>query len=384
MGARPTESTGFMSHLLVTNDYPPKLGGIQTYLWELWRRLPEGRARILTTTYDGDAEWDATQATPIQRADTVLLPLPHVRDRILKAADAMDAELIVLDPAHVVGLLGPSLGRPYAVIVHGAELAIPARTPGYGLGVRKVLRGAELIIAAGAYVAREAQALAPDVDVVDIPPGVDGHAFTPSTPEQRAAARKRLGLADDAEVVLHLSRLAPRKGADTLIKAVAELALSRPNLVGLIAGAGRDENRLRALAAGMHAPVRFLGRVPQEEMSATYGAADVFAHVCRNRWGGLEQEGFGIIFLEAAACGVPQIAGNSGGAGDAVLDGVTGYVIEPPNDAHAVARRLNELLDNPERAADMGRAARQRALLDFSYDDLAARLDNALVKAERA
>lgn len=372
-----------MSHLLVTNDYPPKLGGIQTYLWELWRRLPDGRARILTTTYDGAAEWDATQTTPIERADTVLLPLPHVRDRILRAADAMDADLIVLDPAHVVGLLGPSLGRPYAVIVHGAELAIPARTPGYGLGVRKVLRDAELIIAAGAYVAREAAALAPDVDVVDIPPGVDGNAFTPSTPEQRAATRKKLGLADDAEVVLHLSRLAPRKGADTLIKAVAELAPSRPNLVGLIAGAGRDEKRLRALAAGMHAPIRFLGRVLQDDMAATYGAADVFAHVCRNRWGGLEQEGFGIIFLEAAACGVPQIAGNSGGAGDAVLDGVTGHVIEPATDARAVARVLNNLLDRPDRALEMGRAARQRALLDFSYDDLAARLDNALVKAER-
>jgi phosphatidylinositol alpha-1,6-mannosyltransferase len=117
-------------------------------------------------------------------------------------------------------------------------------------------------------------------------------------------------------------------------------------------------------------------------MAATYGAADVFAHVCRNRWGGLEQEGFGIIFLEAAACGVPQIAGNSGGAGDAVLDGVTGYVVDPPTDAHAVARRLDELLDNPDRALEMGRAARQRALLDFSYDDLAARLDNALHKAE--
>ncbi|MDP1793224.1 MAG: glycosyltransferase family 4 protein, partial [Acidimicrobiales bacterium] len=148
--------------------------------------------------------------------------------------------------------------------------------------------------------------------------------------------------------------------------------------------AGRDERRLRALAAGLRAPVRFLGRVPQEEMAATYGAADVFAHVCRNRWGGLEQEGFGIIFLEAAACGVPQIAGNSGGAADAVLDGVTGRVIDPATDAHAVARALNDLLDHPDRAAEMGRAARQRALLDFSYDDLAARLDNALTKAERA
>lgn len=373
-----------MTHLLVTNDYPPKLGGIQTYLWELWRRLPEGRAHVLTTSYDGDAAFDATQSYPIERADTVLLPLPQVRDRILRAADRIDADLIVLDPAHVVGLLGPSLGRPYAVIVHGAELAIPARTPGYGLGVRKVLRDARLIIAAGAYVAREASALAPDVDVVDIPPGVDGEAFTPSTPMKRAATRRRLGIPDDAEVVVHLSRLAPRKGADTLIKAVAELAPSRPNLIGLIAGAGRDEKRLRALAAGLRAPVRFLGRIPQNEMAATYGAADVFAHVCRNRWGGLEQEGFGIIFLEAAACGVPQIAGNSGGAGDAVLDGVTGFVIDPPTDAHAVARALDNLLDNPERAAEMGRAARQRALLDFSYDDLAVRLDNALHKAEQA
>jgi phosphatidylinositol alpha-1,6-mannosyltransferase len=245
-----------------------------------------------------------------------------------------------------------------------------------------VLRRARLIVAAGAYVAREAQAVAPDVDVVDIPPGVDATVFTPSTREQRAATRRRLGVADDAEVVLHLSRLVPRKGADTLIKAVAELSTRRPKLVALIAGSGRDEKRLRALAAGMRAPVRFLGRVPEDDKVAVYGCADVFAHVCRNRWGGLEQEGFGIIFLEAAACGVPQIAGNSGGAADAVLDGVTGRVIEPPTDAHAVAVALEAYLDDPERAATVGRAARQRAMLDFAYDDLAARLDNALLKAE--
>jgi phosphatidylinositol alpha-1,6-mannosyltransferase len=373
-----------VTHLFVTNDFPPKVGGIQNMLWELWRRLPEGRAHILTTAYEGDAAFDAAQNFPIERAGKVLLPTPATRRRIVDTAARVGAGLVVLDPAHIIGLLGPTLGLPYAVMVHGAELSIPARTPGYNLALRRTLRRARLIIAAGPWVAREAQKVAPDVDVVDIPPGVDGAFFRPSTATERAAARARLGIAADAEVVFHLSRLVPRKGADTLIRAVAQLKETRPKLVALVASTGRDEQRLRSLAAKLRAPVRFLGRIPTDEIVATFGAADVFSHACRNRWGGLEQEGFGIIFLEAAACGLPQIAGNSGGAGDAVLDGVTGYVVDPATDADAVARRLDELLANPQRAAEMGKAARQRALLDFAYDDLAARLDVALQKAEHA
>ena len=373
-----------MTHLLVTNDFPPKVGGIQNYLWELWRRLPEGRASVLTTANDEAASFDAAQSFPIERAGRVLLPTPAVRQRVRAAASKAGADLVVLDPVLPVGALGPSLGLPYAVIVHGAELVIPARIPGPRQAAQRVLRRACLIIAAGPYVAREAQALAPDVDVIDIPPGVDGRSLTPLTAEAKAATRRALGIADDADVVLHLSRLVPRKGADTLIRAAAELAPSRPKLVVLIAGAGRDHARLRSLAARLRAPVRFLGRVPDEDKAATYGVADVFAHVCRNRWGGLEQEGFGIIFLEAAACGIPQIAGASGGAGDAVLDGVTGRVIDPPSDASAVARALGDFLKDPARRAEVGDAARQRALLDFSYDDLASRLDVALLKAEQA
>ena len=225
-----------MTHLFVTNDFPPKLGGIQSYLWELWRRLPEGRGTVMTTTYDDSDAFDATLSFPVVRTDSVLLPTPMVRSRIIEEANKIDADLIVLDPAHVVGLLGPSLGRPYAVIVHGAELAIPARMPGYNLGIRHVLRNARLIIAAGAYVAREAQAIAPDVDVVDIPPGVDGQVFTPSGPDERLATRRALGVAEDAEVVFHLSRLVTRKGADTLIRAVNLLKGKRPKLVALIGG----------------------------------------------------------------------------------------------------------------------------------------------------
>src|SRR5689334_17396619 len=120
-----------MTHLFVTNDYPPKVGGIQNMLCELWRRLPEGRARIMTTTYPGSDAFDATHPHPIERVDKVLLPTPHMRRRIAAAGEGF----VVYDPAHIIGLLAPSVGLPYALIVHGAELSIPARTPGYNLAL---------------------------------------------------------------------------------------------------------------------------------------------------------------------------------------------------------------------------------------------------------
>ena len=131
---------------------------------------------------------------------------------------------------------------------------------------------------------------------------------------------------------MSISRLVPRKGFDVAIRAVAQLRARRPDLVLAIAGGGRDERRLRRLAAELDAPVRFLGRVPNDDLPALYGCADVFTMACRTRWGGLEQEGFGIVFVEAAACGVPQVAGESGGAAEAVEDGVTGLVVAPPED----------------------------------------------------
>jgi phosphatidylinositol alpha-1,6-mannosyltransferase len=145
-----------------------------------------------------------------------------------------------------------------------------------------------------------------------------------------------------------------------------------------IAGGGRDEARLRRLAAELEVTAVFLGRVPDDDLPSLYACADVFAMLCRNRWGGLEQEGFGIVFLEAAACGVPQVAGASGGAAEAVLDGETGRVIDPPEDVEAVAEAIGSLLADPERRARWGAAARQRVVEEFTYDGLAARLGGAL------
>jgi phosphatidylinositol alpha-1,6-mannosyltransferase len=245
--------------------------------------------------------------------------------------------------------------------------------------LNRVLRGAERIIAAGGYPAAEAERSAgQQLPITVVPPGVDTDRFRPLDAGERAAARERLGLPVDAQLVLGLSRLVPRKGFDVTIRAVARLARTHPDVVLAIAGSGRDRGRLERLAADRGAPVRFLGRVPNDDLPALYGCADVFAMLCRSRWGGLEQEGFGIVFAEAAACGVAQVAGDSGGAAEAVADGHTGIVVRDPEDPDEAAAAIRDLLDDPSRRAEMGRAARRRAEEEFSYDLLAERLGRAL------
>src|SRR5690606_7883746 len=178
---------------------------------------------------------------------------------------------------------------------------------------------------------------------VVVPPGVDTDRFVPLDDAARAEARASFGLPVDAPLVVGISRLVPRKGFDTLVRAAVRLRHSFPDLVVAIAGSGRDRGRLQRLARETGAPVRFLGRVPEERLPALYGCADVFAMLCRTRWAGLEQEGFGIVFVEAASAGVPQIAGASGGAAEAVVHGETGLVVDPPNAPAAVAAALATL-----------------------------------------
>jgi phosphatidylinositol alpha-1,6-mannosyltransferase len=369
-----------MKHVLVTNDFPPKIGGIQSLLWEWWRRLPPERFAVLTSPYAGAPAFDADQPFRIERTpEPVLLPHPLMVRRIDALAEDFGAELVVLDPALPLGLVGPSLHRPYDVVLHGAEVTVPGRLPGTKQALGHVLRHARHVVSAGAYAAREAErAAGRELPVIVVPPGVDTDRFRPLAPVERLAARRRLGLPEDAELVVSISRLVPRKGFDVAIRAVSQLRVSRPDLVLAIAGGGRDAGRLRRLAAELDAPVRFLGRLPNDDLPALYGCADVFTMACRSRWGGLEQEGFGIVFVEAAACGVAQVAGESGGAAEAVEDGVTGHVVARPEDPSAVAEAIADILDDDRRRAEMGRMSRQRALEAFSYDVLAERLGRSL------
>ena len=369
-----------MKHLLVTNDFPPKIGGIQSLLWEWWRRLPPESFAVLTSPYEGTAEFDAAQPFLVERTrEPVLLPHPWMVQRVNAMARRVGADLVVLDPALPLGLIGPSLELPYDLVLHGAEVTVPGRLPASRQLLGHVLRRARHVVAAGGYPAAEAErAAGRSLPVTVVPPGVDTERFVPSSPEQRLQARAHFGIEADAELVVGISRLVPRKGFDTAIRAAALLAPSRPRLRLAIAGAGRDAERLKALADRLSAPVTFLGRVPHDDLPRLYGCADVSAMLCRNRWGGLEQEGFGIVFLEAAACGVPQVAGRSGGAHEAVDDGVTGIVVQNPDEPRDVAAALERLLDDPDERARMGAAGRDRAVREFSYDVLARRLGVAL------
>ena len=364
-----------MKHLLVTNDFPPKIGGIQSLLWEWWRRLPPDSFAVLTSPYAGAEAFDAEQSFRIERTrEPVLLPHPLMVRRIDAMARDFGADFVVLDPALPLGLIGPSLRLPYDLVLHGAEVTVPGRLPGSKQTLSWVLRRARHIVAAGGYPAAEAEhAAGRGLPITIVPPGVDTERFHPLTDVQRAEARAHFGFAPDAEVIVSISRLVPRKGFDTAIRAVASLRRSRPGLVLAIAGGGRDLERLQRLAAELEAPVRFLGRVSNDDLPRLYGCADVYTMACRNRWGGLEQEGFGIVFLEAAACGVPSVAGRSGGAHEAVVDGETGFVV-PPRDVDAVRAAIAGLLSDPDRRDALGAAARDRAVADFAYEQLVTRL----------
>jgi len=376
------------SNLLVTNDFPPKVGGIQSYLWELWQRLDPSSTAVLTARSHRDcATFDQEQSARGLRISRVrgrilFFPTPFALRRIRRACVETRPDLVLFDPVWPLGLLGPRIGVPYGVILHGAELAIPARIPLVRGGLASVLRGAAVVVSAGGYPVREAERLVGRAlpNVVEVPPGVDCDRFVRADGLERAAARRRLGLPEDGLLVVSVSRLVPRKGMDVLIEAARRLRPDHPDLIVAIAGEGRDARRLDRLVRRTGAPVRLLGRVSEEDKAALLGAADVFVMACRNRWAGLEQGGFGNVFPEGAAAGIPQVAGESGGAAEAVVDQKTGLVVARPGDPSEVAAALGHLLSDEPLRRRMGNAARERAVACFDYASLAPRLAEALAQ----
>ena len=369
-----------VKHLLVTNDFPPKIGGIQNLLFEWWRRLPAQSFAVLTSPYSGSKQFDAAQNFEIRRTrEPVLLPHPLLIRAINKMAEQVGAELVVLDPALPLGLVGPHLNLPYVVVLHGAEITVPGRLPVASRLLSRVLSNAEFIIASGSYPAAEASRICRSSKRIEvITPGVDIQRFKVLSSEQRADARKQFGISEDAELIVGLSRLVPRKGFDVLIRAVSHLAIEFPKLRLVIGGDGRDRGRLERIARELMSPTTFLGRVSDEDLPKLYGCADINAMLCRSRWMGLEQEGFGIVFAEAAACGVPQIAGRSGGASDAVDHEKTGLIVEDPTRVEDVAASLRRLLVDKSQRVKMGQASRLRAESLFDYDKLALKLGQVL------
>ena len=382
-----------MRHLLVTNDFPPKIGGIQSYLWELWRRLPPEDVTVLTTPYAGDTAFDAQQAFRVVRTkQRWLLPTGALVRQINALAEEVGAEVIVLDPVVPLGILGPKLHVPYVVVAHGAEYVIPAGLPVARRFIRRVTGAAIGAIAGGAYVGAAVRAVAnasrtavtTGPAIIEIPPGVDVGRFVPFDEIHRAVGRRQFDIAADATLVVGVSRLVPRKGFDRLVRAAAVLRFTHPDLVVAIAGKGRHHKRLAALIEQSGAPVHLLGRVSDDDLPTLYGAADVFCMPCHDRWFGLEREGFGIVFVEAAAAGLPSVAGASGGSAEAVVHEHTGLVIPGQAKPDQVAAALGRLLDDRVWRRTLGEQGRVRATELFSYDHLAGRLQDFLIVALRS
>ncbi|MEO9180095.1 MAG: glycosyltransferase family 4 protein [Acidimicrobiales bacterium] len=370
-------------HLLVTNDYLPKTGGIQVYLHELWSRLEPHRAVVLTASSDENAAaFDKASELVIERvaSKTLFFPTRRARRAIESAISRHDVDLVLLDPAWPLGLLGPRLSVPYGVVVHGSEVTIPGRLPFVASSLRYVIRRAAVVICAGSYPEAEVRRNAADMapTIIQVPPGVDTTRFVPLDPQRRSEVRASLGLSQSSFLVSSFSRLVPRKGMDTLIKASARLKSEFPQLEVAIGGSGRDRKRLEQLATKLRAPVTFLGRVDNDVLGLWLGSSDVMVMDCRSRWFGLEQEGFGIVFVEAAATGVPQIAGRSGGSHEAVQNNVTGFVVGDPRSGTLLAKAIRTLALDEDRRARFGRAARDVAVAHFDWNTLATTLSAGL------
>jgi phosphatidyl-myo-inositol dimannoside synthase len=374
--------------LLVTNDFPPRRGGIQSYLGEFVGRLVQAGSHEMTVyapQWKGAAAFDDSARTAgyrvVRHPGTLMLPGP-----------AVDARMRRLIAEHDIDTVWFGAAAPLALLAQRARLAgarrVLASTHGHEVGwsmlpvARSVLRrigdGTDVVTFVSRYTrSRFASAFGPEASLEYLPPGVDTDRFRPD-PAGRAELRDRYRLGGRPTVVC-VSRLVPRKGQDVLIKALPSIRRRADGAALVIVGGGPYLETLRTLAqdCGVADHVTFTGGVPDDELPAHHALADLFAMPCRTRGGGMDVEGLGIVFLEASATGVPVIAGESGGAPEAVQHNKTGLVVDGRS-VDKVADAVTELLTDRDRAAAMGAAGRQWVTSQWRWDTLAARLADLL------
>jgi len=367
----------------VTNDFPPRAGGIQNYLQALVDRLPADEVAVYAPAWKGAAEFDVSLPYAVHRHPTsLMLPVPDVARRAAELARAHRADTAWFGAAAPLALLGPGLRRKAGIrrvvaSTHGHEVGW-SMLPGARQVLRRIGRDADVVTVVSRYTrGRIAAAFGPDAALEPLPPGVDAAAFRPD-PAARADLRRRYSLGD-APVVTCVSRLVARKGQDQLVRALPLVRARVPATRLLLVGDGPDAARLRRLAqeCGVAEHVVFTGAVPAAALPAHHAVGDVFALPCRTRGGGLDVEGLGIVLLEASASGLPVVAGDSGGAPETVREGETGHVVGG-RDLAALVDALAGILADPDRAAEMGAAGRAWMLHEWAFPTLVARLQRLL------
>ncbi len=362
-----------MKTLCVTNDFPPRPGGIQAFVHALAVRQPPGEVVVLASSWKGAGAFDAAQPFPVVRARTsVLLPTSGALRLAREVARAEGCDRTWFGAAAPLGLLARGLGLGRSVAsTHGHEVGW-ALLPGTRQALGRIGFDVDVVTHLGAYTRQRLLRAVPDEKLRPLASGVDPDVFRPGAGGAEVRRRHRLG---DRPVVVCVSRLVPRKGQDVLVRALPRVRQRVPGAALLLVGGGPDADRLRRLAQqhGVGDDVVLTGSVPWEELPAHYDAGDVFAMPCRDRRGGLEVEGLGIVFLEASATGLPVVAGRSGGSPDAVLEGETGRVVDG-TDVGQVADAVADYLADRERAASVGAAGRAWVEREWRWETQAARL----------
>jgi phosphatidylinositol alpha-1,6-mannosyltransferase len=371
--------------LIVTNDFPPRSGGIQSFVHALAARLPADRVVVYAPAWQGAAEFDARQPFPVIRhPGSLMLPVPSVRSRACGLLAEHGCDSVLFGAAAPLGLLAPHLRKAGAQrivgLTHGHEAGWAA-LPGARSLLRRIGDEVDVLTYLAEYFrGRMARALSADAAgrMVQLTPGVDPTAFRPGAGGTQI--RLDLGIPADRPVVVCVSRMVPRKGQDLLIKAWPKVrARTGCDPLLMLVGDGPYRSRLDRLVrhAGVADSVLFTGPVSWDDLPAYYDAGNVFAMPCRTRRAGLDVEGLGIVYLEASATGLPVIGGDSGGAPDAILDGETGYVVGG-RDEKSLTERLVQLLADPAGAAAMGDKGQAWIDRQWTWDLVAERLEHIL------
>jgi phosphatidyl-myo-inositol dimannoside synthase len=369
--------------LLVTNDFPPRVGGIQRTLEALVRELPPERIGVFCPAGDDGDAYDAGAPFRVWRQpEGFLWPTRDVASRVGHAAHDLGAQVVLFGATYPLALLGPRLaegGLPYLSAAHGFEYWLSIAPGTHALMRRATSRASRVPVMCSAFIARTVRTAVPSaVPVSVLYPGADVDRFRPDLDTEDV--RRSLEV-QDRPLVVCVSRLVPRKGQDVLIRAMSAIRRRVPDATLVIVGGGPYEPTLRAMAGDAPSgSVRFVGEVGETDLPRYYAVADVFAMPCRTRRAGLEVEGWGNVFVEAAACGRPVVVGDSGGARETLADGETGLLVDGRS-VDGVAAAVGTLLAEPELAAKMGAAGRERVLRAHTWPAIADRLAGWLRQA---
>lgn len=351
--------------LLVTNDLGPRAGGIESFVLSLVERVPKGCLIIYTSTQKGSAPFDAQLlerfgAVVIRDRAKILLPTPRVNHRAVKILKQYQIKTVWFGAAAPLALMAKQLRTSGATNIvalsHGHEIWW-AKIPVLKQLLRKIIKDVDHLGYLGQFTKGEIVKASNQIDkFVQIAPGIDTDHFMPKSARADLIKKYRL---EDRRVIVSVGRLVHRKGQDKLIESLPKILQSFPDAVLLLVGEGPIKQMLKNTAKqlGVTNQVIFAGRVQHIDLPDYICLGEVFAMPVRSRFAGLEVEGLGIVYLEASACALPVIVGNSGGATDAVIDGVTGLLVDG-SDTDQIADAVCKLLTDQSRAKAMGLAGR--------------------------